>query len=293
MMPPCRPRGRPGYLGQPPDQAPHRAEHQVQGLRVVVLRPAVGVRDPAVPGVAEHPAGQVRVERPQQHPARRPSASGARARRSARLLRSMASTRSRWPNQDRRIFRARCAARRSRAGPADRGLPGHRPAQVPVAGARAVHLDQPGQPRPVQFGAERHLGHGRAADVAQADQADPVRAGGTAGRRQDGPRGHHGRGHGLRRHSPEARSPEARSPEARERARQRAWLQDARRAEYLRTRGPALHHGPGPGPPGGAGRSTGPGVPRWADAVPFPVLLAGLGARGPVGPRPAARRRRR
>ena len=57
-----RGRGGPRYLGQPPDQAPHRPLHQVQGLRVAGLRAAVGVGHRAVPGIAGCAAGQVRVE---------------------------------------------------------------------------------------------------------------------------------------------------------------------------------------------------------------------------------------
>ena len=40
------------HLGQPPDQAAHRALDQVQGLRVAGLRAAVGVGHAAVPGIA-------------------------------------------------------------------------------------------------------------------------------------------------------------------------------------------------------------------------------------------------
>ena len=60
----------------------------------------------------------------------------------------------------------------------------HRVADVPVAGARAVHHDRAVQAGRAQFGAQHGLGHRRPADVAQADQADPVRGAGFARGRQ-------------------------------------------------------------------------------------------------------------
>jgi hypothetical protein len=60
----------------------------------------------------------------------------------------------------------------------------HRVTDVPVPGPRAVHHDRAVQAGRGHFGAQDGLGHRRPADIAQADQADPVRSAGFARGRQ-------------------------------------------------------------------------------------------------------------
>ena len=143
------PSGPPGRLrplegpAELPGQAAHGALHQVEGDRVVLG----GRRTGRGPGLERswRPSAPGRSER-----SSRSRGLAASARRhlpqSARLARSMASTRSGRRTRTARTAGPGARTRRSRAGPARPGPAVHRAAHVPVPGARAVHLDPVGQP---------------------------------------------------------------------------------------------------------------------------------------------------
>ena len=185
--PGSRPARRPGGLRAAGTRraarpAPRGGMDQVERAGVLAGLAAVGVGHLAVAGIVFGPGrGRTSGAAASGPAASEPAPSGAGRPGCCGPSRAPGRT---GPARTARSAGPGARTRRSRAGPAPPGRPVHPLPHVPVPGARAVHAHRPGQARPRQFLAQHHLGHGRAADVPQADQADPVGARTTGGGRR-------------------------------------------------------------------------------------------------------------
>ena len=179
--------------------------HQVKRQPVVLRAAVIRVRDLIVSGTAR-PGCRGCGSRPV--PGRRTAAAGSRSvavspsgailRRSDKLCRSIAITRSYRSNQEAVELPGAVTGTRHSPGPPARpgppGPSGHRDASDRT---RTVHFHRAGQASQREFLAQHNLGGRRPADVAQADEGNPIRAIGMA--RCRGPRrGGKVIGHGTR-----------------------------------------------------------------------------------------------